>query len=58
MIPGHGTKVRDKKRTQNGANCLAFLVLPQIMVRHFKIGPAVPKEGLIEVFKAKSLKIT
>ena len=28
------------------------------MVRHFKIGPAVQKLGLIEVFKAKSLKIT
>ena len=28
------------------------------MVRHFKIGPAVPKLGLIEVFKAKSLKIS
>ena len=67
-IPGHGTQVRDKKRTKNvrfltiegwnGAHCVAFLVLPQIMVRHLKIGPAVQKLGLIEVFKALGLKMT
>ena len=39
-------------------HCVAFFVLPQIMVRHFKIGPAVPKLCLIEVFKALGLKMT
>ena len=36
----------------DGAHCVAFFILPQIMVRHFEIGPAVPKLGVIEVFRS------
>ena len=42
----------------DGVHCVAFFVLPQIMVRHFKIGPAVQKLASIEVFKALGLKMT
>ena len=31
----------------DSVHCVAFFILPQIMVRHFKIGPAVQKLDLI-----------
>ena len=42
----------------DGVHCVAFFILPKIMVRHFKIGPVVQKLALIEVFKALGLKMT
>ena len=38
--------------------CVAFFVAPQIMVKHFEIGPTVQKLALIEVSKALRLDMS